>query len=100
MLAVGALAAKCARLCPLCCALLPTPTLPVAPPRFLVCFRAALCSTQHIIAFTAAQLAPASGMPLPLLLFTLLFLPAAVLHTPPSPAKPAPPPAAVSVVPR
>ena len=74
MPAVGALAAQCARLCLLCCALLPTPTLPFAPPRLLACFCAALCSTQHMTAFTAAHLALSPGVPLPLWLHFFLLL--------------------------
>ena len=93
---VGAVVAHCARLRPPCCVLLPASTLPVAPPLLLACFRAALCSTQHITAFTAAHLAPASGVPLPLWLFFLLLVPAAVLHPPSSAAAPPPLPAAVS----
>ena len=99
MPAVGAVVAHCARLRPPCCVLLPASTLPVAPPRLLARLRAALCNTQHITAFTAAHLAPAAGVTLPLLLIFLLLLPTAVLHPPSPAAAPAPLPAAVSFVP-
>ena len=71
---------------PLCPALLPV------PPRRLAFLRAALCSTQHIIAFTAAHCASRADLSLP--------LPAAFLpRLPPCPCPPPPPPPCTSPLP-